>query len=101
MEMVLDGADAPNSHLVNLLDETQRFMEYAMIEFAVATERTPAFTVRSILGRQHWIQLDDDLWSCHLDSPCAAETWAICATDNTTSRSDFQRRSHTPARPGR
>jgi hypothetical protein len=48
--MVLDRADPPNPDLVNCLDEAERFMEHAMIELAIASERTPAFTVRTVLG---------------------------------------------------
>ena len=67
--MVFDRADAPNPHLVNRLDEIERFVEHAMIELAVASERTLAFAIGAILGGQHWIKLNDHFWSRHLVPP--------------------------------
>src|SRR5215472_13013892 len=57
--------------LVDITDEAEQLMEHTMIKLAVAPERTPVFTVRSVLGGQYWIQLDDDLWSRHRIAPPA------------------------------
>src|SRR5262249_8160448 len=78
MQMMFDGADAPYTHLIGRSYQAKRIVQYAMIEFTVTPERAPALAVRTIFGRQHRIQLDDHLWSGHLDPPALPLCWVFC-----------------------
>jgi hypothetical protein len=61
MQMVFDGACAPDPHLIRCLDDIQPIEKNLLVEIPTAPERPFPLAAVFTIGGQHRVKLQDDL----------------------------------------
>ena len=69
MEMMLNGADAPNAKVIGGFDDVDHFVQHSVVKFGIPSDRPLRSAVRLVHGRQYRIHVHNDFRLRHVLLP--------------------------------
>jgi hypothetical protein len=69
MQVMLNGADRPGSHLIGCFYDVVRIVKHPVVEVTVPSDRPFRSTILFVFSGQHRVHLNDNLRFCHVTLP--------------------------------